>query len=115
MAGYGSFFRLFAPTQPDRRRMSLDKAQVAKIAHLARLRLDADEAERYSAELTRILGLIEQMNAVDTDGVEPMAHPSEAGLRLRPDEVTESDQREKFQAIAPAVEAGLYLVPKVID
>jgi aspartyl-tRNA(Asn)/glutamyl-tRNA(Gln) amidotransferase subunit C len=69
----------------------------------------------YADSLSRILGLIEQMNAVDTAGVEPMAHPNEAGLRLRADTVTEADQRDKFQKIAPAVEAGLYLVPKVIE
>lgn len=95
--------------------MSLDTTQVRKIAHLARLRISSDEAQHYAEELSRILGLIEQMNAVDTTGVEPMAHPSEAALRLRPDEVTEPDQCEKFQALAPAVEAGLYLVPKVIE
>lgn len=96
-------------------RMSLDTTQVRKIAHLARLRITAEEASAYAESLSRILGLIEQMNAVDTSGVEPMAHPSETELRLRADEVTEPNQREKFQAIAPAVEAGLYLVPKVIE
>ena len=95
--------------------MSLDTNQVKKIAHLARLRITPEEALLYAESLSRILGLIEQMNAVDTSGVEPMAHPSEAALRLREDKVTEADQREKFQAIAPAVEAGLYLVPKVIE
>ncbi|HEX7045569.1 MAG TPA: Asp-tRNA(Asn)/Glu-tRNA(Gln) amidotransferase subunit GatC [Burkholderiales bacterium] len=95
--------------------MSLDTNQVRKIAHLARLRISSDEAEQYAEELSRILGLIEQMNAVDTRNVEPMAHPLDVPLRLREDEVTEVDQREKFQAIAPAVEAGLYLVPKVIE
>lgn len=95
--------------------MSLDTTQVKKIAHLARLEISAAEADHYAQELSRILGLIEQMNAVDTEGVAPMAHPSESALRLRTDEVTETDQHEKFQAIAPAVEAGLYLVPKVIE
>ncbi len=95
--------------------MSLDTTQVRKIAHLARLRISGEEAQRYAEELSRILGLIEQMNAADTEGVQPMAHPSDVPLRLRDDEVTEPDQREKFQAIAPAVEAGLYLVPKVIE
>jgi aspartyl-tRNA(Asn)/glutamyl-tRNA(Gln) amidotransferase subunit C len=95
--------------------MSLSKEQVQKIAHLARLQLTPDEADRYADSLSRILELIEQMNAVDTRAVEPMAHPSDAALRLRPDVVTEPDQREKFQAVAPAVEAGLYLVPKVIE
>jgi len=95
--------------------MSLDREQVRKIAHLARLQITEQEAVAYADSLSRILGLIEQMNAVDTAGVEPMAHPNEAGLRLRADAVTEADQREKFQKIAPAVEAGLYLVPKVIE
>jgi aspartyl-tRNA(Asn)/glutamyl-tRNA(Gln) amidotransferase subunit C len=96
-------------------RMSLDTTQVKKIAHLARLQISAEEATHYARELSRILGLIEQMNAVNTEGVQPMAHPSESPLRLRADEISEVDQREKFQAIAPAVEAGLYLVPKVIE
>ena len=95
--------------------MSLDREQVRKIAHLARLYITEQEASAYAESLSRILGLIEQMNAVDTTGVAPMAHPNEAGLRLRADRVTETDQREKFQKIAPAVEVGLYLVPKVIE
>ena len=95
--------------------MSLDREQVRKIAHLARLQITEQEAVAYADSLSRILGLIEQMNAVDTAGVAPMAHPNEAGLRLRADAVTETDQRDKFQKIAPAVEAGLYLVPKVIE
>ena len=99
----------------NKHRMSLDTIQVQKIALLARLRITPEEASRYADSLSRILGLIEQMNAVNTDGVEPMAHPSESPLRLRPDRVTEPNEREKFQQIAPAVEAGLYLVPKVIE
>jgi aspartyl-tRNA(Asn)/glutamyl-tRNA(Gln) amidotransferase subunit C len=95
--------------------MSLNREQVRKIAHLARLHITEQEAVAYADSLSRILGLIEQMNAVDTAGVAPMAHPNEAGLRLRADAVTETDQRDKFQKIAPAVEAGLYLVPKVIE
>ena len=95
--------------------MSLDREQVRKIAHLARLHITEQEVSAYAETLSRILGLIEQMNAVDTTGVTPMAHPNEADLRLREDTVTETNQREKFQQIAPAVEAGLYLVPKVIE
>ncbi len=106
---------LRCPAAANRHRMSLDTDQVKKIAHLARLRITTEEAKLYADSLSRILGLIEQMNAVDTTGVAPMAHPSESRLRLRADEIAESDQREKFQAIAPAVEAGLYLVPKVIE
>lgn len=95
--------------------MSLDRDQVRKIAHLARLHITEQEATAYAESLSRILGLIEQMNAVDTAGVTPMAHPNDTGLRLRADAVTETDQRAKFQRLAPAVEAGLYLVPKVIE
>jgi aspartyl-tRNA(Asn)/glutamyl-tRNA(Gln) amidotransferase subunit C len=99
----------------DRYPMSLDRDQVRKIAHLARLEISEAESSAYAESLSRILGLIEQMNAVDTTGVEPMAHPNDAGLRLRADAVSEADQRERFQAVAPATEAGLYLVPKVIE
>jgi len=95
--------------------MSLDQEQVKRIAHLARLAVTDAEAKGYAEALTKIFGLIEQMNAVDTTSVAPMAHPSDTGLRLREDQVTEPDERAKFQAIAPAVEAGLYLVPKVIE
>jgi aspartyl-tRNA(Asn)/glutamyl-tRNA(Gln) amidotransferase subunit C len=95
--------------------MSLDRSDVEKIAHLARLGIEDQEAESYAKDLSNILDLVEQMNAVDTVGVEPMAHPLHMAQRLRPDEVTETDQRDKFQSIAPSVEDGLYLVPKVIE
>ena len=95
--------------------MSLERKDVKKIAHLARLEISDAEVATSTESLTRILGLIEQMNAVDTKAVAPMAHPQDAALRLRDDRVTEPDQRDKFQAIAPATEAGLYLVPKVIE
>lgn len=95
--------------------MSLSKSDVAKIAHLARLEISEQETSAYAESLSRILGLIEQMNAVETAAVAPMAHPQDAHLRLRDDAVTERDQREKFLALAPAAEAGLYLVPKVIE
>lgn len=95
--------------------MSLDKKDVIKIAHLARLDITEAEVAATTESLSRILGLIEQMNAVDTRAVAPMAHPQDAALRLRDDRVTEPDQRDKFQKIAPATEAGLYLVPKVIE
>jgi aspartyl-tRNA(Asn)/glutamyl-tRNA(Gln) amidotransferase subunit C len=95
--------------------MSLGVAEVAKIAHLARLAIRAEDAPAYARNLSAILELVEQMNAVDTVGVAPMAHPLDMVQRLRPDEVAESNQRELFQAIAPRVEAGLYLVPKVIE
>jgi aspartyl-tRNA(Asn)/glutamyl-tRNA(Gln) amidotransferase subunit C len=95
--------------------MALTRQEVLRIAQLARLAVTEQEAASYAESLSRILGLIEQMNAVDTAGIEPMAHPADRGLRLRPDEVSETNQRDKFQVIAPAVEAGLYLVPKVIE
>ncbi|MDX1390695.1 MAG: Asp-tRNA(Asn)/Glu-tRNA(Gln) amidotransferase subunit GatC, partial [Acidobacteriota bacterium] len=85
------------------------------IAHLARLHVAEEELPGYVGELSRILELVERMDAVPTDGVEPMAHPLDQTQRLRADEVTEDDQRELFQAAAPAVRDGLYLVPKVIE
>lgn len=95
--------------------MSLNRTDVEKIAHLARLAVSDAEADGYTKDLSGILELVEQMNSVDTDGVTPMAHPLHMAQRLRPDEVREADQRELFQSIAPATEAGLYLVPKVIE
>jgi aspartyl-tRNA(Asn)/glutamyl-tRNA(Gln) amidotransferase subunit C len=95
--------------------MSLTAADVKKIAHLARLNMNEQDVEIYTGQLTSILGFIEQMNHADTTGIEPLAHSIEVSQRLRPDVVSEKDQREAFQAIAPQVEAGLYLVPKVIE
>ena len=95
--------------------MSLSPAEVEKIAHLARLALEPAQAADLAQDLSRILDLVDQMNAVDTTGVEPMAHPLEMSQRLRPDKVTEADRREDFQAVAPETEAGLYLVPRVIE
>ena len=95
--------------------MSLDKNDVEKIAHLARLAIDEKDVPGYATSLSSILELVEQMNAVDTDNISPMAHPQEATQRLREDVVSEENQRDHFQEIAPAVENGLYLVPKVIE
>lgn len=95
--------------------MSLDKTTVEQIAHLARLSLSPGETVAYQQELGQILGLVDQLNAAATASVAPLAHPLDLSARLRPDEVTETDQRERFQAHAPAVENGYYLVPKVID
>ena len=95
--------------------MSLDKTQIQKIAWLARLAIDENDIAGYSRELSNILGLVDQMNSIDTTNVDPMAHPLEIKARLRIDEVTETNQRDTFQAHAPAVENGLYLVPKVIE
>jgi len=95
--------------------MSLDSSEVKKIAHLARLAIDEDDIPQYAHNLSNILQLVEQMNAVDTDQVSPMAHPLDETQRLRDDVVNEVDQRERFQAIAPQTENGLYLVPRVIE
>ena len=95
--------------------MSLDNESVEKIAHLARLSVDKADLPEYAKQLNNILELVEQMSSVDTESVEPMAHPMDQKQRLRADEVLESDQRESFQAIAPETEAGLYLVPKVLE
>ena len=95
--------------------MALERSDVEKIAHLARLVLSEADLPRTTETLNNILGLIDQMQAVDTSGVEPLAHPLEATQRLRPDAVTETDHRDAYQTIAPAVEEGLYLVPKVIE
>ncbi|MCW9023488.1 MAG: Asp-tRNA(Asn)/Glu-tRNA(Gln) amidotransferase subunit GatC [Gammaproteobacteria bacterium] len=95
--------------------MSLDKQDVEKIAHLARLAIDEKDIPNYAQNLSNILELVEQMDAVNTDDVSPMAHPTDAMQRLREDEVTETNQREQFQTVAPQVEDGLYLVPKVIE
>jgi aspartyl-tRNA(Asn)/glutamyl-tRNA(Gln) amidotransferase subunit C len=95
--------------------MSLNTEQVNKIAWLGRIAIDADKIEAYARDLSGILDFVEQMGAVDTGAVEPMAHPMDQAQRLRPDVATEPDQRERFQAHAPLVEAGLYLVPKVIE
>ena len=95
--------------------MALDAAEIRKIAHLARLGINADDIPEYSRNLSDILAFVEQLNAVDTTGVEPLAHPLEATQRLRADEVTETDNRENFQQVAPETESGLYLVPQVIE
>lgn len=93
----------------------LSLEQIARIADLARLELSAADAAEMQRQLNDVLAMVDAMRAVDTEGVQPMSHPQEATQRLREDHVTESDQRELFQSIAPAVEDGLYLVPKVIE
>ena len=95
--------------------MSLNSADIKRIAHLARIEVSDTEAEATLTKLTGILGLIEQMQAVDTKSIVPMSHSQDVTQRLRDDVVTETNQRELFQSIAPAVEGGLYLVPKVIE
>ncbi len=95
--------------------MSLTLQEVGRIAQLARIELSGTELDATRDQLNGILGFIEQLQAVNTDGVEPMAHAVDVVQRLRPDVITESDRRAAFQTVAPEVEAGLYLVPKVIE
>ena len=95
--------------------MSLSLDEVKRIALLARIEVTEAEAEGVQRQLNGIFGLIEQMQAVDTRGIEPMSHAQDVMLRLRDDAVTEADRHAAYQAIAPQVEAGLYLVPKVIE
>lgn len=95
--------------------MSLSPDEVGKVAELARLQLATDQVARYAQELSGILDMVDQLEAADTEGVTPMAHPLDLSARLREDAVTETDQRAQFQALAPATEAGLYLVPRVIE
>jgi len=96
--------------------MSLTRKDVEAIAHLARLAITEEEASLYADSLSRILHLVEQLNAADVSTTEPMAHPLEGLVqRLRADEVTATDQHEKFQLNAGKVSSGLYLVPKVIE
>jgi aspartyl-tRNA(Asn)/glutamyl-tRNA(Gln) amidotransferase subunit C len=95
--------------------MSLANDDVRRIAALARIAITAEESAEVLERLNRVLALIEQMRAVDVSGVEPMAHAQDVGQRMREDKVTESDRRDLYQSVAPAVEGDLYLVPKVIE
>ncbi|MCR4297779.1 MAG: Asp-tRNA(Asn)/Glu-tRNA(Gln) amidotransferase subunit GatC [Gallionella sp.] len=95
--------------------MSLSNTDVRKVARLARLAMNETEIETARAQLSGIFNLIAEMQAVDTTGIEPMSHAQDVSQRLREDKVTETNQREAFQAIAPQTEAGLYLVPQVIE
>ena len=95
--------------------MSLSSDDVQRVAHLARIRVNEAEVAQTRDRLNDVFRLIEQMQAVDTSGVAPMAHARDVFQRLRADEVTEPNRREAFQAVAPQTEAGLYLVPKVIE
>jgi aspartyl-tRNA(Asn)/glutamyl-tRNA(Gln) amidotransferase subunit C len=96
-------------------RVAFGLEEIEKLGELARLRIEADEVDDLVAKLTSILAFVDQLKAVDTDSVEPMAHPLDRTQRLRADEVTEPDRRDLYQTNAPTVERGLYLVPKVID
>lgn len=95
--------------------MTISREDIEKVAVLARIRVDDEQVSALEKDLGNILDLVDQLGAADTDSVEPMAHPLNAVQRLRADEATETNQREAFQAIAPATENGLYLVPRVIE
>jgi len=95
--------------------MSLNNETIKYIATLSRLHVDESDVHDLSEDLSNILKLVEQMNSVDTSNIEPMAHPMELGQRLRDDRVTEQDNHELYQSIAPQTENDLYLVPKVIE
>lgn len=95
--------------------MALEESHVRRAAHLARLAISDDQAGRFVDDLGRILEMVDQLQRVDTDGVAPLSHPLDATQRLRADEVTDSDQRDEYQRCAPAVQDGLYLVPRVVE
>jgi aspartyl-tRNA(Asn)/glutamyl-tRNA(Gln) amidotransferase subunit C len=95
--------------------MSLNLNDIKRIAHLARIQINEDEAAQTLTKLKGIMGLIEQMQKVDTSGILPMSHSQDVIQRLREDEVTKTNQREVFQALAPATQDGLYLVPRVVE
>ncbi len=95
--------------------MAVSPSDIEKIAHLARIRIAPEQIDSVAERISDILAMVDQMQAVDTDSIPPMANPHDAVQRLRKDEVSESNQRERFQAIAPRTEDGLYLVPKVIE
>lgn len=94
--------------------MSLTKADVEKVADLARIEIQATDIDNYAKDLSNTLDLIKSLQQAKTDDIIPMAHPLDCAQRLRADKVTETDNRETFQSLAPKTEAGLYLVPKVL-
>ncbi|HZM34423.1 MAG TPA: Asp-tRNA(Asn)/Glu-tRNA(Gln) amidotransferase subunit GatC [Burkholderiales bacterium] len=95
--------------------MSLSHDHIRRLGRLARIAIEPEESEAVAGRLNRVLRLVEELLAVDTEGVEPMAHALELPERLRPDAVTEEDRRALYQSVAPAVQDGLYLVPRVIE
>jgi len=95
--------------------MSIDRADIEKLGELARIHISDENAQASAKSINEVLALVDQLQAVDTANIEPLANPLGARQRLRPDEVSEANRREAFQAIAPATEDGLYLVPKVIE
>jgi aspartyl-tRNA(Asn)/glutamyl-tRNA(Gln) amidotransferase subunit C len=110
---YGNLSALFpSPLEPT---MAVNRSDIAKLAVLARIAISDDDADEVASRISTVLALVDQLQTVNTDGVLPMAHPLDAVQRLRADVVTEPNQRELFQSIAPAVQDGLYLVPQVIE
>jgi aspartyl-tRNA(Asn)/glutamyl-tRNA(Gln) amidotransferase subunit C len=103
------------PTANSQAPLHVDENIVLTVAELSQLHIDSGDVNRCVQEMTRVLGLVEQMRDVDTTGVEPMSHPLDTRQTLRADEVTEVDQRTRFQAIAPETSAGFYLVPRVVE
>lgn len=95
--------------------MSIDRADIEKLGELARIAITEENIEATTRSINEVLALVDQLQTADTDGVEPLANPHDATQRLRHDEISEIDRRDDFQPLAPAVENGLYLVPKVID
>jgi aspartyl-tRNA(Asn)/glutamyl-tRNA(Gln) amidotransferase subunit C len=95
--------------------MSITPDDIQKIALLSRLKVEDEKIEKVSGDINNILDLVDQLQQADTNGVAPMAHPLDAVQTLRADQVTETNQREKYQSVAPATEDGLFLVPKVIE
>lgn len=95
--------------------MAVDRSDIAKLATLARIAISDEAAEATAKSISEVLALVDQLQAVNTEGVTPMAHPLDAVQRLRADVITETNQREAFQAVAPATQDGLYLVPQVIE
>jgi len=95
--------------------MAIEHADVQRAAHLARIGLDDADAEQYVDDLSRILNMVDRLQEVDTSQIAPLSHPLDATQPLRPDEVTESDERECYQRAAPQVSEGLYLVPRVVE
>ena len=93
----------------------MDAKDIAQLAHLARINVNDSTLEETAKNIDNILDLVNELQAVDTEGIEPMAHPMDATQRLRADDVTEANQRDALQTTAPNCENGLYLVPKVID
>jgi aspartyl-tRNA(Asn)/glutamyl-tRNA(Gln) amidotransferase subunit C len=101
--------------QPLFSEIHVDRSEIAKLSELARIEIADSTVDEVAKSITEILAFVDQLQAVDTTGVIPMAHPLDAVQRLRADVVSETDHRQAFQAIAPAAGAGFYLVPKVID